>query len=724
VAPQEGLDLVTPRLRIGSISDAVAPHDARPLPNSRGLPSASEWAWLLAFSVLYLLAARLGHVLTPQPRHFATFWPPGGLFLAALLVVRRPLIPWVVLAVVPPSLASNYALNVPPLMTGLFLASDIASALTVALAIRRIVSGRPSLSVLAHVLLFVAGCAGVSAIAALGGAATLSAFGSPFASSFGLWWQGDALGALIVGSVVLAWAERDEDLPALTTRGALEGAALVALALASTWAVFSTAGTHHLPTEMLLLPCLLWAALRFGQRGATALGLVVSLAAVIGAHEGRGPFAAISDLDERTLAVQVFLAVAILAQLLLAATVSERRKSAEALRRSQVQLFHAEKLEGIGRLAGSIAHDFNNILTIINTYADLVVAAASDPEVRADAEEIRRAGERGATLTRQLLALTRRGVVQLQVFDVGRAATGMEKLLRKAMGEQIELSITVGPEPSIVSIDPSQLEQVIMTLALNARDAMPNGGAMTLAVSNVVLRQDTSSSGAPVPAGEWVLLTLSDSGVGMSDEVQAQLFEPFFTTKERTRGTGLGLASVFAIVKNAGGHVGVSSTEGKGSTFRVFLPLSHARPTAAGPLASTAAPPHHGQGRTVLIAEDDASVRAMVAKLLGSRGYRVFEASSGPDAIALFERNASEISLVVSDVMMPRMSGKDVVDQLRRARPGLPILLVSGYAHDVLGRDVTLGERCAFLAKPFSEAALLDAVRALVESRQEELPLG
>jgi signal transduction histidine kinase/ActR/RegA family two-component response regulator len=701
------------------LGDVKPSQGARPISNWRGLPTAREWAYLLAFSVLYFFAARLGHLLTPQPRHFATFWPPGGLFLAAVLVVRRPLVPWIVLAVVPPSLASNFALNVPPLMSGLFLVSDIAAALAAACAIRRVANGRPSLSVLTHVLLFVAGCVGSATIASLGGAATLSAFGSPFASSFRLWLHGDALGALIVGSVVLAWAERDEDFPALTARRALEGAALIVFALASTWAVFSTAVTYRLPTEMVLVPCLLWAALRFGQRGATALGLIVSVAAVMGAHDGRGPFAGIPDVDERTLAVQIFLAVAIIAQLLLAATVSERRKSAEALRSSQEQLFRAEKLEGIGRLAGSIAHDFNNILTIINTYADLVVAAVSDPDVRADAEEIRRAGERGANLTRQLLALTRRSVVQPQHLDVGRTAAGMEKLLRKAMGEHIDLSITIGPGPSIVTMDPSQLEQVIMTLALNARDAMPNGGAMTLQVANVVQRPDAVSVEAPMPAGEWVLLTMRDSGVGMSDEVRSHLFEPFFTTKGKDRGTGLGLASVFAIVKNAAGHVGVSSTEGKGSTFRVFLPLSHARPHAGGPLAATAELPHHGGGRTVLIAEDDSSVRSMVARILASRGYRVVEASSGPEAIALFERHASEISFVVTDVMMPRMSGKDVADQLKRARPELPILLVSGYAHDVLGKDVALGERCGFLAKPFSEAALLDAIRALAEPTQE-----
>jgi CheY-like chemotaxis protein len=343
-----------------------------------------------------------------------------------------------------------------------------------------------------------------------------------------------------------------------------------------------------------------------------------------------------------------------------------------------------------------------------------VVSAVADPDVRADAEEIRKAGERGATLTRQLLALTRRGVVQPQCLDVGRAAAGMEKLLRKAMGEHIELSIVTGAGRSLVSIDPSQLEQVIMTLALNARDAMPSGGAMTLQVSSGERPFPISAEATP-PAGEWILLTLSDSGVGMSDEVRAHLFEPFFTTKGKDRGTGLGLASVFAIVKNAGGHVEVSSAEGKGSTFRVFLPRSHAEPTAEGPLSTATALPHDGAGKAVLVAEDDRSVRAMVVRLLASRGYRVVEASSGPEAIALFERHAGELSLVVTDVMMPRMSGKDVADHVKQARPGLPILLVSGYAHDVLGRNVTLGERCTFLAKPFSEAALLDAIRALVE---------
>jgi signal transduction histidine kinase/ActR/RegA family two-component response regulator len=697
-----------------------SPEPARRL-SVRALPTLREWALLVAISVLYLFAASLGHHLTPQPRHFATFWPPGGLLLAALLVVRGPLIPWVALAVVPPSLASNLALGVPPLMSVLFLASDVTAALVTAWAIRRVVHGRPSLSVLSHVLLFVAASVGDAALSALGGAATLAAFGSPFATSFWLWWQGDALGSLIVGSVILAWADHDEDFPALTARSSLEAAALFLLALASIWAVFSTANTSHLATEMALVPCLIWAALRFGQRGAAALALMVSIAAVFGAHDGRGPFATIPDVDDRTLAVQVFLAVVVITQLLLAATVSERRKSAEALRRSQEQLFRAEKLEGIGRLAGGIAHDFNNLLTIINTYADLVVAASTHPEVRADAEEIRRAGERGATLTRQLLALTRRNVVQPQHLDVGRAVAGMEKLLRKAVGEHIELSITADPGPSTVSMDPSQLEQVIMTLALNARDAMPDGGSMTLGVSRIVEREGTPSEYAPIAAGEWVVLTIADSGVGMSEEVRARLFEPFFTTKEEGRGTGLGLASVFAIAKNAGGHVSVSSATGQGSTFRVLLPLSRAPAAVERALMPPPQPrPHDGGGRTVLLAEDDGSVRAMAVRILASHGYRVLESSSGPDAIALFERHATEICAVVSDVVMPRMSGKDLVEELKRARPELPVLLVSGYAHDVLGADATLGGGCAFLAKPFSEAALLDAVRALLQAESGE----
>jgi integral membrane sensor domain MASE1 len=349
----------------------------------RALPTAREAASLLAFALLYLVAARLGHLLTPQPRTFATFWPPGGLFLAALLVVRRPLMPWVVVAVIPPSVASNFALGVPPAMTGMFLVSDIAAALAAASVIRRVVRGRPSLTILWHVTVFVGGAVGGAAVAALGGAVTLAIFGSPLGESFRLWWLGDALGALIVGSVFLAWSEPDDDFHALTRPRAIEATVLILLAVVSTWAVFSSAGEHHLPMELALIPCLLWAALRFGQRGATTLGLIVSVAAVIGARARLGPLATIPEVDERTLAVQVFLAVVIVTQLVVAATVAERRAAAEALRRSREQLFRAEKLEGIGRLAGGIEHDFNNILTIVNTYAVHALLAPRDERPRA-----------------------------------------------------------------------------------------------------------------------------------------------------------------------------------------------------------------------------------------------------------------------------------------------------------------------------------------------------
>jgi signal transduction histidine kinase/CheY-like chemotaxis protein len=674
--------------------------------------------WLLAFSLAYFVAARLGHALTPQPSQFATFWPPGGLFLGALLAVRWPLVPWVVLAALPPSLASNFAIGAPPIMTIMFFASDVTAALAAAYAIRRTANGQPSLSVLSHVLLYVAGSTLGAALAALGGASTLAAFGGPFGSSFRLWWLGDALGALIVGPFVLSWAQPDENFPALRSRRLLETAALLVFALASTWAVFSSSGTPYLRSQMVLVPCLLWAALRFGQRGATTLGLIVSVAAVSGAHAGLGAFASMSNIEERILATQFFLAIVVVTQLVVAATVAERRKSAEEHRRFQEQLFRAEKLEGIGRLAGGIAHDFNNLLTVINTYAGAVAAVVSDPEVRADVEEIRRAGDRGAALTRQLLALGRKSVVQPQVLDLGRIVVQMEKLLRRAMGEHIDLSIRVAPGLSAVKMDPGHVEQVIMTLALNARDAMPDGGAMTVTVSRIAERHDRSEGDVLVPAGEWVLLAISDSGVGMSEEIRSHLFEPFFTTKDKDHGTGLGLASVFAIVKNGGGHVSASSSPGKGSTFRAYLPRSSELP-ALERAPSDTAEPHDGRGRTVLLVEDDAGVRAMAVRILANHGYRVLEAASGPEAIALFERHPSEVRLVVTDVVMPRMTGKAVADQLTNAHPGLPVLFVSGYAHDILGTEADLGRGRAFLTKPFSEPGLLDAIGALLDGARD-----
>jgi PAS domain S-box-containing protein len=380
--------------------------------------------------------------------------------------------------------------------------------------------------------------------------------------------------------------------------------------------------------------------------------------------------------------------------------------------KTEEQVLQSRKLESIGRLAGGIAHDFNNLLTVILCSAESEGEAldAGRAVEREDVEQIREAGARARELTRHLLAFARRQVIAPSTLDLGDLLAGTERLLRRVIGEDVRLQIDAGAGLWPVRCDPAQLEQVVMNLALNARDAMPAGGQLRLSTANVQVEPDHPD----VPAGAWVRLQVKDTGAGMSQMVKDHLFEPFFTTKPSGKGTGLGLATVYGIVRQAGGHVRVESERGIGSTFDVYLP----RGEGTTPAGHEPAPVRPASGtETVLLVEDDPGVREAAERALRAGGYRVVSADDAERAIEAACVAAEPPALLVTDVIMPTLTGPELASRLRSAYPAMQVLYLSGHAHDVLGRHGVLEDGVAFLPKPFTRRSLLAKVRETIDGR-------
>ena len=380
----------------------------------------------------------------------------------------------------------------------------------------------------------------------------------------------------------------------------------------------------------------------------------------------------------------------------------------------EAQLRQAQKMEAVGRLAGGIAHDFNNLLTAIIGYTDLALAdlREGDP-MRQDMEEILRAAHRAAGLTRQLLAFSRQQVLAPRVLDLNDVVQSVDKMLRRLVGEDIELQSVLAPGLGRVKADPGQLEQVIVNLAVNARDAMPTGGKLTIETANVEMGETRGRDLATVPAGRYVMLAITDSGTGMDEETKARIFEPFFTTKQQGKGTGLGLATVYGIVKQSGGFIWVYSEPGHGTTFKIYLPRVEGAADALAPPVGTAAVPRGTE--TVLIVEDEAAVRALAKTALARKGYRVLEAANGGEALLLCESERSPIHLLVTDVVMPGLGGADLARRLAPLRPDMKVLFISGYADQAAARHGTIEPGAAYLEKPFSLDALARKVREVLD---------
>ena len=386
-------------------------------------------------------------------------------------------------------------------------------------------------------------------------------------------------------------------------------------------------------------------------------------------------------------------------------------------RRLEEQLRQAQKMEAVGQLAGGVAHDFNNLLTAILGYCHLMLDEIPEEDpLRLDLLEIQAAGDRAASLTRQLLAFSRRQMLQPQVVAINTLVTQLEKLLRRLISEDVDLVTVLAPDLQEVTVDPASVEQILVNLAVNARDAMPTGGRLTIETANVELDEAYAVSHVAMKAGPYVMLAVSDTGQGMDATTRARVFEPFFTTKEQGKGSGLGLATVYGMVKQSGGYIWVYSEPGHGTVFKVYLPPTASRPAAPGPAADAASVPGW---ETILLVEDEDAVRALAREVLRRHGYVVLEARHGADALGVAERHPDDIHLLVSDVVMPQMSGRELAERLGSVRPTMKALFMSGYSdHALLPEDLTPGAE--FLQKPFTPEVFARRVRRLLDA--EPLP--
>jgi signal transduction histidine kinase len=423
-------------------------------------------------------------------------------------------------------------------------------------------------------------------------------------------------------------------------------------------------------------------------------------------------------VGDRLVGVMAMFSRRVLADSVLDALGTVARTTAMGIERWRLeeQLRQSQKMEAIGQLAGGVAHDFNNLLTIVSGYSQLLLSQTDLNEAARDKiHEIKQAGERAASLTRQLLAFSRKQVLERKVLDLNALVTGVEKMLRHTIGEDIDLATALNPALARITADPGQMEQIILNLAVNARDAMPQGGKLTIETANVELDETYTRTHATAKPGRYVMLAVSDTGCGMTPDVMNRVFEPFFTTKGPGKGTGLGLATVYGIVQQSGGHIGLYSEPDHGTTFKVYLPLTETA-VKSGDLRMETPVLLTGK-ETILLVEDDESVRLLSRSVLEMSGYTVLEAKGGRDALRICEQHSGPIQMIVTDVVMPEMGGRVLVERIVVLRPGIKVLYMSGYADDTVIRHGVLEEGTAFLQKPFTPAGLSSKVREVLDKQ-------
>ncbi|HWD00290.1 MAG TPA: PAS domain S-box protein [Candidatus Sulfopaludibacter sp.] len=377
------------------------------------------------------------------------------------------------------------------------------------------------------------------------------------------------------------------------------------------------------------------------------------------------------------------------------------------------QLMHAQKMEAVGRLAGGVAHDFNNMLTVISGYNRMILDELSplDP-LRGYAEEILKAADRAGALTNQLLAFSRRQIMKPRVINVNSVIEQTEKMLRRLIGEDVTLSFGLKPDVGNIRADPGHVEQAIMNLAVNARDAMPAGGRLTIETANANLDESYAKTHMGVTPGDFVMIAVSDTGIGMDAETKRRIFEPFFTTKEKGKGTGLGLATVYGIIKQAGGDIWVYSEPNKGTTFKLYFPQVK---DAVSDTPTTESESPHGSNETILLVEDEKAVRELTVRMLQRLGYSVLVAASGAEALEISAAHSGRIALLLTDVVMPNMSGRQMADLLVQTRPDIKVIYLSGYTENTVIHHGVLDAGIEFLPKPFSREVLAKKIREVLK---------
>ena len=395
--------------------------------------------------------------------------------------------------------------------------------------------------------------------------------------------------------------------------------------------------------------------------------------------------------------------------------IEARERTMKALHQKEMELLQAQKMESIGRLAGGVAHDFNNVLMAIGLHSELVLRELSrDNPIRAEVEEIKKNGNRAAALTRQLLAFGRKQLLEPKVLDLNSVLSDMDKMLRRVIGEDINLVTSPARGLWNTKADPSQIEQVLVNLVVNARDAMPRGGKLTMETQNVHLDENYARKHEAVDAGPYVMLAVSDNGEGMDQATLAKIFEPFFTTKEKNKGSGLGLSTVYGIVKQSGGHIWVYSEPTNGTTFKIYLRRCEEAAQVAEE-KKTAVEVQKGS-ETILLVEDELSIRRVVSMILKQNGYTVLEAKSGTEALKVFDKHRGAVDLLLTDVVMPEMSGRELADQITKSFPGMKIIFMSGYAQNAIVHQGILEPGTVSLQKPVTVDDLLEAVKTVLDA--------
>ena len=660
-------------------------------------------AWGLSELVLYPTAG--GRAVTP-------IWPPVGLAVAVTYIAGYRVLPGIVLG----SLALGLRFNTWPLAALLSLA-QLAQPL-IDVRIMKALDFDPKLERVRDplILALIAGPIG-SLVAAVLAISLFSSFGArtiealPF--DFMQWWLRDWLGVMVTAPLVFAWGYGRSNV--WTWPRAAEAIALLLTLFGGSQLMFGLwgiAATRDVPIAFVFFPVVGWAGLRFGARGATTIVAVIAAFAIAIAGSGIGPFSAFT-VEFKQVLLFSFLALASLSGLLLAAIMAEREDALNKRLLLEEQLRHSQKMEAVGRLAGGIAHDFNNLLTAIIGYTEIVLTSLDPKDSRrADAEEIGRAAMRAADLTRQMLAFSRRQVLQLKIIDLNTALNKVEPMLRRVIGEDIVMTVTGKATNAFVRVDPGQVEQVVMNLVVNARDAMPHGGRLTVETVDATLDDAAMSDSPDARQGAYVVLSVSDTGTGMAPEVRARIFEPYFTTKDVGKGTGLGLSTAYGIVRQSEGHIQVASEPGLGTTFRIYLP----RAEAPQPSSVEAGGEKMPEGTEhILLVEDDTSVRRLSKELLSRLGYSVTEAASGRAGLALGSDESRHFDLALCDVILGDMSGPAVAEALSALRPSIRVLYMSGYTDEAIVRTGVLDEGKPFLQKPFTPMQLARKIRELLD---------
>jgi signal transduction histidine kinase/ActR/RegA family two-component response regulator len=659
-------------------------------------------------SALILLPTVSGRSITP-------IWPPVGLAVALVYIGGNRLLPGIVLGTVALSL-SYYSL---PLAI-LFGLAQVAQPL-IDVRIMRSLGFDPKLERVRDpvILSVIAGPIG-SLVAALLAISLYLLFNerssSQFAYELTLWWLRDWLGVMVTTPLIFAWYYGRPIEWSWKRIG--EGLALFFTLFAGSQLMFGLWGifaTRDVPIAFIFFPIVGWAGLRFGARGASTVVAMISAFAVVIAGMGVGPFGAFT-VEFTQFLLFSFIALGSLSGLLLSAIMAERDDALTKRLILEEQLRHSQKMEAVGRLAGGIAHDFNNLLTAIIGYTEIVLTSL-DPkdERRADAEEIGRAAMRAADLTRQMLAFSRRQVLQPKIIDLNTALSKVEPMLRRVIGEDIVMTVTGKASMAFVRVDPGQVEQVVMNLVVNARDAMPQGGRLTVETADATLDEAAVADSPEARPGAYVMLSVTDTGTGMPPEVRARIFEPYFTTKDVGKGTGLGLSTAYGIVRQSDGHISVSSEIGLGTTFRIYLPRSEAPEQRESHAAGERMP---DGTEHILLVEDDPSVRRLSKELLTRLGYSVTEAASGRAGLALGSDDTRHFDLALCDVILGDMSGPAVAEALSALRPSIRVLYMSGYTDEAIVRTGVLEEGKPFLQKPFTPMQLAKKIREVLDEAE------